>query len=68
MKIILKIKIIKKLKKILKNFNEEDEIYYWYKLKKIAQIIYNEKGSEKSLNYIEKKFKDYSKSIYKNNL
>ena len=50
----------KKAKKLLKNFNKEDEIYYWYKLKKIAQIIDVEKGSEQSLFYIEKKFKEYS--------
>jgi len=49
-----------KTKKLLENFNKEDEIYYWYKLKKKAQIIYNEQNSEKSLFYIETKFKDYS--------
>ena len=50
----------KKAKKLLKNFNKEDEIYYWYKLKKIAQITDVEQGSEQSLFYIEKKFKEYS--------
>ncbi len=49
-----------KTRKLLENFNQEDEIYYWYKLKKIAQIIYIEENSEKSLFFIEKKFKEYS--------
>ena len=49
-----------KTKKLLKNFNKEDKIYYWYKLKKTAQIIDEEQGSEQSLFYIEKKFKEYS--------
>ena len=41
-------------KKILKKFNSEDEIYHWFKTKKIAQIL-AEKNSEKiSLIYIEK--------------
>ncbi len=46
-------------REILKNFNDEDKIYYWYKSKKIAQIIYNENNAEKSLKYIEKKFQEY---------
>ena len=51
-------------KNLLENFNQEDEIYFWYKLKKNAQIIDDEQGSTKSLIYIEKKFNDYS-SPYK---
>ena len=55
-------------KEILKSFNDEDKIYYWYKSKKIAQIIYNEDGAEKSLKFIEGKFEEYknptSKIIY----
>ncbi len=47
-------------RKILKNFNEEDEIYYWYKLKKMYQIIYNEEGPDEALNYIEAKFNKYT--------
>ena len=50
----------KKIRKILENFNKEEEVYYWYKLKKIAQIIHNEQNSNQSLSYIEDKFKDYS--------
>ena len=44
---------------ILKSFNDEDKIYYWYKSKKIAQILYNENKPEKSLKYIEAKFQEY---------
>ena len=65
------------VKILLKNFNKDDEIYYWYKLKKIAQIIDDEQGSDQSLSYIEKKFKEYSRpskkiiydmaNIYKSN-
>ena len=50
----------KKTKKLLKNFSDEEEIYYWYKLKKISQIIYNEKNLNESLSYIESKFEEYS--------
>ncbi len=50
----------KKIRVLLENFNKEDEIYYWYKLKKTAQIIFNEQNSKKSLSYIEKKFNEYS--------
>ena len=50
----------KKIKKILENFNKEEEVFYWYKLKKLAQIIHNEQNSNQSLSYIEDKFKDYS--------
>ena len=49
-----------KMRSLLENFNKEDEIYYWYKLKKISQIIYNEQNSKQSLNYIETKFNEYS--------
>ncbi len=46
-------------KNLLENFNKEDEIYYWYKLKKVAQIIDDEQGSKEALFYIEKKFNNY---------
>ena len=49
-----------KSKELLKNFNKEDEIYYWYKLKKLTQIILNEQNSNLSLSYIEDKFNNYS--------
>ncbi len=49
-----------KTKKLLESFSKEEEIYYWYKIKKIYQIIYNEQSSNESLNYIELKLKEYS--------
>ena len=48
-----------KTRDILKNFNKEDKVYYWYKLKKVAQIINDEQSSKQSLFYIEKKFNEY---------
>jgi len=43
-------------KKILKNFNKKDEFYYWFRLKKEAQII-SKNNKEKSLNFINSNFK-----------
>ena len=54
------IRNFEKMRSLLENFNKEDEIYHWYKLKKISQIIYNEQNSKQSLNYIETKFNEYS--------
>ena len=47
----------KKTENILNNFNEKDDIYYWYKIKKKASIISNELGIQESLNFINSKFK-----------
>ncbi len=47
-------------RKLLESFIKEDEIYYWYKLKKISQIIFVEEGSDKSLSFIESNFKNNS--------
>ena len=46
----------KKTENILNNFNENDDIYYWYKIKKKASIISNELGTQESLNFINSKF------------
>jgi tetratricopeptide (TPR) repeat protein len=46
----------KKAKKTLKYFNEKDDVYYWFKIKKQAQIILKESSEEESLNFINKKF------------
>ena len=46
----------KKAKKTLENFNKKDDIYYWFKIKKQAQIISKESSDENSLNFINKKF------------
>jgi len=43
--------------KILKSFNKKDEFYYWFKIKKEAQIISHQQGSESSMSFINLKFK-----------
>ena len=52
-------------KKILDKFDKKDEIYNWYKNRKIAEIIALEKNNEESLYFIEKKFKEYKKPSIK---
>ena len=46
----------KKAKKILKNFKKEDNFYYWYRIKKEAQIIAKQRNKKESLNYITAEF------------
>ena len=46
----------KKSKKTLNKFTKKNEIYHWYKIKKIAEIIKKEKNSEASLKYIQNEF------------
>ena len=63
-------------REILEKFSSEDEIYFWYKIKKIAQIISDEENDDKSLKYIEDNISDLKKkspkilfdlaNIYKN--
>ena len=43
--------------KILESFNKKDEFYYWFKLKKEAQIISRKQGKNKSLDFINLNFK-----------
>jgi len=43
--------------KILESFNKKDEFYYWFKLKKEAQIISSKQGKDKSLDFINLNFK-----------
>jgi len=43
--------------KILESFNKKDELYYWFKLKKEAQIISKLQNKDKSLNFINLNFK-----------
>ena len=42
---------------VLKNFDKENEVYYWFKLKKEAQIISKQKSEEASVDFINSKFK-----------
>jgi len=46
-----------KAKKILKNFKKEDNFYYWFRIKKEAQIISKKTNNKESLNYIISNFK-----------
>ena len=50
-----------KVKKIVKKFKETDEFYYWFRVKKEAQIIVKEQNYEKGTSYIESKFKNIKK-------
>jgi tetratricopeptide (TPR) repeat protein len=43
--------------KILKSFNEKAEFYYWFKLKKEAQIISKQQNADASLDFINLKLK-----------
>tara|TARA_E500000178_G_C17024353_1_gene757201 strand:+ start:1001 stop:2686 length:1686 start_codon:yes stop_codon:yes gene_type:complete len=42
----------KKAKKTLKKFKKDHDFYYWYRLKKEAQIISKQRNKKESLNYI----------------
>ncbi len=50
-----------KVKKIVRKFKETDEFYYWFRVKKEAQIIVKEQNYEKGTSYIESKFKNFKK-------
>ena len=52
-------------KKVLQNFSNEDEIYHWYKTKKIAQFLAEQKGDEAALTYIEKKINNFKNTSNK---
>ena len=43
--------------KILESFNKKDDFYYWFKLKKEAQIISKKYNKDKSLDFINLNFK-----------
>ena len=45
-----------KSKIILKNFNKDQDFYYWYRSKKEAQIISKTRNKKEALNYITSKF------------
>ena len=46
----------KKAKKTLENFKKEDSFYYWYRVKKEAQIIAKQRNKKEALNYIISEF------------
>ena len=43
--------------KVLESFNKKDEFYYWFKLKKEAQVISKKKDKDNSLDFINLNFK-----------
>ena len=45
-----------KVKKVLKNFDKKDEFYYWFRVKKEAQIIIKDQGYEDGIDFISDKF------------
>ena len=47
----------KKSKIVLKKFSKDQDFYYWYRLKKEAQIISKTRNDKEALNYITSKFK-----------
>ena len=51
-----------RVKKILQEFEKEDDFYYWYRLKKEAQIISKEINQKESLKFIKSNFEKIEKS------
>jgi len=51
----------KKVKKTIKSFKKEDNFYYWYRIKKEAQIIAKQRNKKESLNYITAEFNKIDK-------
>ena len=45
----------KKVKKVLKNFDKKNEFYYWFRVKKEAQIIIKEQGYEDGIDFMSSK-------------
>ncbi len=50
-----------RVKKILREFEKEDDFYYWYRLKKEAQIISKEINQKESLKFIKANFEKIEK-------
>mgnify|MGYP001263790567 FL=1 len=46
----------KKAKEVLNNFDKDQDFYYWYRIKKEAQIISKTRNKNEALNYITSKF------------
>ena len=51
----------KKAKTTLKKFKKKDNFYYWYRVKKEAQIISKQRNTKESLNYITAEFDKINK-------
>ena len=50
------LKKFKKVKKILIDFDEEDKVFYWFKIKTNTKIIALKQNQDQALNYIESKY------------
>ena len=46
-----------KAKKVFKNFDKKQDLFYWYRLKKEAQIISKTRNQKEALNFITSNFK-----------
>ena len=44
---------------LLKQIDDKDQIFHWFKLKKLSQVISEDKNDEEALVYIEEKFNNY---------
>ena len=52
-------------RKTLDKFNQKDSIFEWYKIKRIGQIISEEKNDTESLNFLENEYKNIEKPSVK---
>ena len=50
-----------KAKRVLKNFDKKYEFYYWFRLKKEAQIIIKQQGDDKGIDFISSRFNKIEK-------
>jgi len=50
-----------KAKKVLKNFDKKYEFYYWFRVKKEAQIIIKKQGYDEGIDFISSKFSKIDK-------
>jgi len=53
--------VFDRVKKILREFKKEDDFYYWYRLKKEAQMISKDIGQKESLKFIKSNFEKIEK-------
>ena len=54
-----------KAKEVLRNFKKDQDFYYWYRIKKEAQIISKTKSKDDGLNYITSKFSEIKNPNFK---
>ncbi len=55
----------RKSEEVLNNFDKNDDLYHWYKIKIKRQIILEESGEEEAYNFINLKFKQIKKPSIK---